>query len=426
MATDQRRSWLVATALFLMLVLSYSSTYLTMGIFFTPLIKNFGYSHARVSALSTVAFLATALFSWPAGWLLERIDSRFLISAGAVVIAAGFMTASQATHFGPLIAAYAIMGAGIGLGTVIPAAVVITNWFDKARGKAMAFVMSGTTFGGALTAQLGNYLVHLGGLHFAYLGMIVPVLLSVPIVLLVVRTHPNSVTTQARQHLTYSNSMPGYEVSEALLSRSFWMVILVTICFGFVAASVALHLAPFIIKLGYSANIAATALSAFQISAGVTKLSLGALTDRSGVKISIAIAFLGGAVGAMSLVASSHPSLLIIGILGMGMSLAPVSLIPLLLADSMGIRRFATLQGIQGFILFLAVAAGPFVQGWLYDLSGSYVTSFHILAVVAVLGALLTLTCKRYQREQGAELTAPLAPSSSGTPATSFSAGPTT
>ncbi len=140
MTTDQRRSWLVATALFLMLVLSYSSAYLTMGIFFTPLIKNFGYSHARVSALSTVAFLATALFSWPAGWLLERIDSRFLISAGVVVIAAGFMTASQATHFGPLIAAYAIMGAGVGLGTVIPAAVVVTNWFDKARGKAMAFV----------------------------------------------------------------------------------------------------------------------------------------------------------------------------------------------------------------------------------------------------------------------------------------------
>ncbi len=72
MTTEQRRSSLVATALFLMLVLSYSSAYLTMGIFFTPLIKNFGYSHARVSALSTVAFLATALFSWPAGWLLER------------------------------------------------------------------------------------------------------------------------------------------------------------------------------------------------------------------------------------------------------------------------------------------------------------------------------------------------------------------
>jgi Major Facilitator Superfamily len=140
MTTDQRRSWLVATALFLMLVLSYSSTYLTMGIFFTPLIKNFGYGHAKVSELSTVAFLTTALFSWPAGWLIERIDSRFLISAGAVVIAAGFMTASQATHFGPLIAAYAIMGAGIGLGTIIPAAIVVTNWFDRARGKAMAFV----------------------------------------------------------------------------------------------------------------------------------------------------------------------------------------------------------------------------------------------------------------------------------------------
>jgi MFS family permease len=410
MITDQHRSWLVATALFLMLVLSYSSAYLTMGIFFTPLIKSFGYSHAKVSALSTVAFLATALFCWPAGWLLERIDSRFQISAGVVVIAAGFITASQATHFGPLVAAYAIIGAGVGLGTVIPAVVVVTNWFDKARGKAIAFVISGTTFGGALTAQLANYLVNQGGLHFAYLGMIVPVLLSVPIVLLVVRTRPISVTTHARQHVTYSTSTPGYEVSEALLSRSFWMIILVTICFGFVAASVTLHLAPLIIKFGYSANIAATALSTFQISAGVTKLGLGALTDRSGVRISIAIAFLGGAVGAMSLVASHQPWLLIIGILGTGMSLAPGSFIPLLLADSMGIRRFATLLGIQHLILFLAVAAGPFIQGWLYDLSGSYVTSFHILAMVAVVGALLTLTCKRYQRDQGAELTAPLAP----------------
>jgi hypothetical protein len=96
---------------------------------------------------------------------------------------------------------------------------------------------------------------------------------------------------------------------------------LVTICFGFVAASVALHLVPFIIKLSYSTNIAATALSAFQISAGVTKLTLGALTDSSGVKIAITIAFLGGAVDAMSLVASRHPSSLIIGILGVGIPL---------------------------------------------------------------------------------------------------------
>jgi len=410
MTTSQRNSWTVATALFLMLVLSYSSAYLTMGIFFTPLIKNFGYSHAKVSSLSTVAFLATASFSWPAGWLLERIDSRFLICAGAVMIAAGFMTASQATHFGTLVAAYAMMGAGVGLGTITPAAVVITNWFQRARGKAMALVMSGTTFGGAVTAQLANYLVNRGGLRFAYMGMIVPVLLSIPIVLIVVRTRPGSVASERRSQVNYSIRLPGYEVSEALLSRSFWMVILVTICYGFVAAAVALHLAPFIIRLGYTGNVAAIALSVFQIAAGVTKLSLGALTDRRGVKISIVIAFLGGAVGAMALVASSYPWLLIIGIIGMGMSLSPVSLIPLLLADSTGLRRFATLQGIQALILFLAVAAGPFIQGWLYDLSGSYVTSFRILAVVAVLGALLTMTCKRYQGEQDAEAGAVLAP----------------
>ena len=39
------------------------------------------------------------------------------------------------------------------------------------------------------------------------------------------------------------------------------------------------------------------------------------------------------------------------------------------------------------------------MQGWLYDLSGSYVTSFHVLAVVSVAGACFALTCKPYQRE---------------------------
>ncbi len=43
----------------------------------------------------------------------------------------------------------------------------------------------------------------------------------------------------AEQHVTYSTPMPGYEVREALLSRSFWMVILVTIKLRFRACCAA-------------------------------------------------------------------------------------------------------------------------------------------------------------------------------------------
>jgi hypothetical protein len=40
----------------------------------------------------------------------------------------------------------------------------------------------------------------------------------------------------------------------------------------------------------------------------------------------------------------------------------------------------------------------------LADLNDSYVTSFLVLAAVAVAGAFFVLTCKPYQREEGAKI----------------------
>jgi MFS family permease len=412
MIREERQRWLVATALFLTLVLVYSPPMLTMGIFFTPLVKDFGYSHARVSSLSTVTFLITAISSWLSGRLLERIDARILIIGGALLVTGAFLGASRATHFASLIAAYSILGVGVGLGTLVPATVVVTNWFDQAAGKAMAFVISGATFGGILMVQVGNLLINSEGLRFAYVGMAVPVILSLPVVFFFVRTRPSYPPSPTGESTTLKADLvmnkaepslvdsPGYEVGEALRTWSFWMIALATICCGFVSGAVFVHLSPYIIRLGYSANMAATALSTLTAMTALSTLGMGALSDSIGPKIAIAISFLCGAVGAMAIVAGREPSLIIFGILAMGTIAAPAALMPVLLADSMGKKRNATLQGIiMGLILFLAAAAGPFIQGWLYDLSGSYITSFRVLAVVSVAGACFALTCKRYQRE---------------------------
>lgn len=193
---------------------------------------------------------------------------------------------------------------------------------------------------------------------------------------------------------------PGYEVGEALRTWSFWMIALATICCGFVSAAIFIHLSPYIIRLGYSTNMAATALSALTAMTALSTLGMGALCDSKGPKLAIAIVFLSGAVGATSIAAGREPSFIIFGILAMGTIAAPAAIMPVLLAESMGEKRNATLQGIiMGLVLFLAAAAGPFMQGWLYDLSGSYITSFRVLAVVSVAGSCFALTCKRYARE---------------------------
>jgi cyanate permease len=146
--------------------------------------------------------------------------------------------------------------------------------------------------------------------------------------------------------------------------------------------------------------MAATALSGLTAMTALSTLGMGALCDSKGPKLAIGIAFLSGAVGAISIAAGQEPYFVIFGILAMGTIAAPAAIMPVLLAESMGVKRNATLQGIiMGLVLFLAAAAGPFLQGWLYDLSGNYITSFRVLAVVSIAGSCFALTCKRYERE---------------------------
>jgi hypothetical protein len=57
---NRRRQWLVLATLSMVMLLVIGTTAMTIPIFFTPLIKHYGWSHARVSTLPTVYVLMLA------------------------------------------------------------------------------------------------------------------------------------------------------------------------------------------------------------------------------------------------------------------------------------------------------------------------------------------------------------------------------
>jgi hypothetical protein len=58
---DRRQRWLVLATLSVVMFLVIGSTAMTIPIFMTPLIKHYGWSHARVSTLPTVYLLMLSL-----------------------------------------------------------------------------------------------------------------------------------------------------------------------------------------------------------------------------------------------------------------------------------------------------------------------------------------------------------------------------
>ncbi len=86
---NRRQRWLVLATLFVVMLFLIGSTAMTVPIFFMPLIKQYGWSHARTSLLPTVFVLLLGGAAPIAGWLLDRVQARVVMGTGAAMIAAG-------------------------------------------------------------------------------------------------------------------------------------------------------------------------------------------------------------------------------------------------------------------------------------------------------------------------------------------------
>ncbi len=137
----------MVVSLFFTLFFIFGSGYNTAGVFFTPVIKSFGWSRARLSTLQTALALAAGVSIPLVGWVLDRVEARFVMAAGAVMAGCGFITASLAHSYAAMIAAYLLIGLGIGAATLLPCSMVIANWFGARRGIAMGLAMAGTSVG---------------------------------------------------------------------------------------------------------------------------------------------------------------------------------------------------------------------------------------------------------------------------------------
>jgi MFS family permease len=387
-----RRAWLVAAALFFTLFFIFGSGYNTAGVFFTPLIRTFGWSRARLSTLQTALALAAGVSAPFIGWILDRVEARFVIAAGAVTAGAGFVVASLAPSYGAMVAAYLLIGLGVGAATLLPCSMVIANWFGARRGLAMGLAMAGTSAGGMVMTLVSDHAIRAAGWRFGYLMLAVPVFaIVVPAVLVIVRTRPDAGAGSIAEQAAV---LPGMDVGAAVTGRSFWMLSAATLCFAVAVSGTNLHAVPYLIGAGYAPAKAAFALSVMLAFGGIGKLMIGSIADRIGARIGLAASLLGMAMGITLLTAARHQLPLAGFVTVYGLSFgAPLALLPLVMADSMGLKRFGSLYGLIGFFHTAGAALGPVLAGHIFDLRGSYSYAFETFVMLLIIGSAAALAC---------------------------------
>ncbi len=390
----ERQSVMVVVGLFSTLFVIVGGSVNTLGIFFTPLMIHFHWTHTQVSLIATVFGLTWGLASPLVGWLLDRIDAQIIMPLGAGLAGIGFILASSAGSLTSMLAWYGVVALGVAGSALVPCSVVAANWFSERRAMALGIVIAGGSAGGVVMPLVTDRIISARGWSTAMLAIAALILvLIVPLIFLTVRTRPQVVAgTKCR----LPAEADGVELNAALRTASFWMLVLMQVCAGTGLNGTFFHLVPYLISVGFSSSRAALIASGQAGFVALGVLFLGAFADRCGARPVLAAALAALGLGILFLLGVHSNGLLLAAFLvafGLGAG-ATSSVAPVLLAEVFGLKRFGSLAGLMGMLQTAGAAAGPVMVGGMFDFNGNYSVAFTACFMLLCVAAFATLLVK--------------------------------
>jgi MFS family permease len=365
----------------------------TFGVFLKPLAAAFGWTRSEVSVGFTAAVLSVAICSPFLGRLLDRYPARRIVLPCTLIYGLGFASLSLLTrhlwHFVLILAALGIVGNGT---TQLGYARVVSAWFDKSRGRALAAVMAGSGIGFMILPPLAQFLITQYGwrIAFAALGTVV-LLTGLPLsfAYLYEPVAPDAKTIQ--------KDKPA--ILGAILSLRFLMIIAGLLLFSLATNGLNTHWAALLTDRGTTPAVAAAVLSAAGFATLVSKLSTGLLIDRFFAARVLACLFAVCACGFLG-VTYGHAvwmAFAAAALVGIGMG-AESDAVPYLLTRYFGLERFAELYGYTWTIYAIAGGLGPLLAGTIFDQSGSYRIALLIFFAMVVGAGAIFAALPKYQR----------------------------
>ena len=399
MTKQDRTAWMLAGALFFSLFFLWGTAYNCFPIFLPSMIKQFHLTRGQVGLVPAAQAIAAGVFGIFIGWLLDRVPAQIVMAVGAVLTALGIVMMSRAASLNGLLAGSVVTGVGLIASTILPATMVISNWFGERRGTALGLTTAGMELGGMVITMVAGYLIVAHGWRFAYAALAIPLVAIVaPLYLIFVRTRPKQAAPSGHIRTPgpaeAASALPGLEVNEALRTRAFWMLVVLQFCYTFSVGGSFIHLVQYLIGIGYTQAVGTMVVSFSLGLALIGKPAMGVLGDRIGGKNALALCLLiGGVNTAFLLLARTFWVLVVFTFVGGVTGSAPVALGPLVQVETLGLRRYGSIAGLLGIAFTLGATMGPPIVGKLADATGTYTLSFEICALVALVGALASFLC---------------------------------
>jgi MFS family permease len=398
------RGWAIVWASFFTTAFASGGSQYGFGMFVQPLEQEFGWTRTQIN-LSLSIGLLSGLLSPLVGWVVDKYGSRTIMTVSLLIVGTSFLLRAGMTELWQWYALSAMLAIGFP-GTFLPVGNLVGTWFPATRGRMLGTAITGYYAFGLIGVPLLNLVIQAQSWRLAYLIIGGGVMIAAVGVWFIVRSTPKAGEVpgaQSNETTGETISSADYSLREAMNTRKFWLLLSGVTCAGFSYPSFMTQLIPHMQSVGWSSSKATLVLTVLAGMALASKLSWGLISERLTARLSfvIAISIMSTGVILVTLAGSSvyvWPAILFFGA-GFG-GIGP--LMSLVVMETFGLRNFGSIQGVVAMVLAtVPVLIGPILAGTLFDLSGSYETSFWIVSGIFATGGILVFSVRGEKNPTG-------------------------
>jgi len=390
----------VIVALSYVLSMLVFGVYNSFGVFFDPMLNDFGWSKGLTSGAFTVSTLVQGLAAILSGKITDRTGPRLVMTIGGFLLGVGYIIMAFISNSFQFYLVYGlIIGVGVG-GFWVPLLSTISRWFSRKRGLMIGIFLTGAGAGTFILPPFINWLIQ--NYEWRQASAVIGIMIVVICVILpqFIKRDPGQIGQLPDGDISLQTQQEnpdnkGFSLKEALETRQFWMVILIFFCCGWFAYVVIVHIVPYTIYAGIPSTTAANILAVSGIFSAVGSFVWGIAADKTGIrKVALTCFIILGVVLMWFLIFRSVWQLYLFGII-FGFAFGGVGVMEMLsVVWLFGLKANAfILAGVDlGFVC--GAAFGPMVAGYIFDASGSYQDAFILCVVLSLIPILLTTFIK--------------------------------
>ena len=399
--------WLVAVSGFIM-VITAVPVFQASAVWAVALESQFGWTRTQLGLALSFTRVEGSLTGPIAGYLVDRMGTRFMVFTGLLVLTVGFFLFSQVQNLWMFYLAYFVMSVGQGQAGWLTVMTLLNHWFVRHRGLAMGLAMVGMGIGTLVLVPVIAWLIdpdadRLGWRRTLEILAVVS-LVSAIVLPKVVRNkpedvgqHPDGVPPVVAASV---NENSGTEVEltigQALRTQAFWCISFGHGLGSMVVLAIMSHLGLLLRDMGYGVQTAGWVIMVQTAVAIVFQFFGGWIGDRipKNVALFIFTAIQGLGVVLLTLGPEMINFYAFAVLFGIGFG-GRTPLTTAIRGDYFGRASFGKILGISTVPMNVLLLIAAPMAGFMRDELGDYDMAFLVLAGLNMAGAVLFLIARR-------------------------------